>query len=620
MSNFNLQELKSEQSNKNRYRRRIAHLTGKGMYVGSIETVVEESISNLNKGVKSFVVYGEPQSGKTEMMIALTGRLLDEGYKIVIILLNDSVQLLGQNLKRFHKSKIDPAPKNFTEILPPNIEIGNKELIIFCKKNANNLKKLINKLGNHGGRVIIDDEADYATPNSKVNKDNEQSKINELTEKLIGNDGVYIGVTATPARLDLNRTHQNENEHWVDFEPHPLYTGRQTFFPSDFEFPYSLVALPEEHDNPVYLRKALFSFMVNVAYLNTQENSTDGEDSYSMLIHTSGKKVDHSVDQDQIVKFFKALGDENESKHEQYYREINEIAESRFPDAARDILIYILENNSRHNIIVMNSDSEANTAEYELATSPETPFTVIIGGNIVSRGVTFDNLLSMFFTRDVKHKLQQDTYIQRARMFGTRGKFLQHFELTIPKNLFLDWHKCFVFHQLSLQSRRKENKSPVWLEDKRVSAAASSSIDKTTVDVDSGEMSFEMFDYTEEDIKDVMSHDTNLGKLKALNKLLGEECFPSYLIEYVENFLPAQDSSIAFHESTDISGYKKNDKTDPDNIRRARGFIGTSEMNLKKYPSAVHHVKIFFNDKGKARVFYKYHGNIRFIKTNVKKV
>jgi len=61
-------------------------------------------------------------------------------------------------------------------------------------------------------RVIIDDEADYATPNSKVNK-NEKSKINKLTADLLGDQGTYIGVTATPARLDLNRTHQNQNEH-----------------------------------------------------------------------------------------------------------------------------------------------------------------------------------------------------------------------------------------------------------------------------------------------------------------------------------------------------------------------------------------------------------------------
>jgi len=70
----------------------------------------------------------------------------------------------------------------------------------------------------------------------------------------------------------------------------------------------------------------------------------------------------------------------------------------------------------------------------------------------------------MFFTRDVKHKLQQDTYIQRARMFGSRGNYLKYFELTIPKNLYLDWQTCFIFHRLSLEARKQNKTSPVWLD------------------------------------------------------------------------------------------------------------------------------------------------------------
>ena len=615
MSKFDLQSLKDAQSKKNRYCRRIAYLRKQGMCIDSIKSVVEESMRNVNNGTRSFVIYGEPQSGKTDMMIALTGRLLDEGFKIVIVLLNDSVQLLSQNLERFHESKIDPAPKKFTEVLPTDVKIGDKEWIIFCKKNANDLRKLIDKLGKRGGRVIIDDEADYATPNSKVNKQ-KQSRINELTTTLIGEDGVYIGVTATPARLDLNRTHENENESWVDFPPHPYYTGREKFFPADFStrLPYNLTLIPDGGgDNPVFLRDALFSFLVNVGYLNTQKNKREVD--YSMLVHTSGKKADHSIDYKQIIKIFEVLADEKDKKHKKYYKKIYEIAEKRFPDAAEKIVTYVLEHNSRHNAIVMNSDKEVNAADHKLATKPVSPFTIVVGGNIVSRGVTFENLLSMFFTRDVKHKMQQDTYIQRARMFGSRGEYLRFFELTIPNNLYLDWHKCFVFHHLSLQSRRKENKSPVWLEDKRVSAVAAASVKKTAVAVDSGEMSFELFNYDQDSIHKVMEFPTNLDKLRALNELLGNNCFPDYLIEYVENFLPDGENSIAFHEPKSISGYKSLNSEDKKNVRRSKGFIGKREREEDKFPNAIHHIVVLFNDSGNARVFYKYHGNIRFVKT-----
>src|SRR6202162_6398846 len=91
---------------------------------------------------------------------------------------------------------------------------------------------------------------------------------------------------------------------------------------------------------------------------------------------------------------------------------------------------YVVENISRASTVVLNSERDR-VAAGDSATEPTSPFTIIIGGNIVSRGVTFPNLLAMFFTRDVANKLQQDTYIQRARMFGARGEYLKHFELTI---------------------------------------------------------------------------------------------------------------------------------------------------------------------------------------------
>ena len=146
------------------------------------------------------MIYGEPQSGKTEMMIALTAKLLDLGIKLVIVLLNDSVQLLGQNLERFQRSGLSPAPKKFSELLPPEVTIGEHQWVIFCKKNSKDLQKLLEKIEANPNRVIIDDEADYATPNSKINRQ-EKSKINALTEKLIGKNGIYIGVTATPGRF-----------------------------------------------------------------------------------------------------------------------------------------------------------------------------------------------------------------------------------------------------------------------------------------------------------------------------------------------------------------------------------------------------------------------------------
>src|SRR5262249_16856349 len=157
----------------------------------------------------------------------------------------------------------------------------------------------------------------------------------------------------------------------------------------------------------------------------------------------------------------------------------------------------------------------------------------IIGGNIISRGVTFDNLLSMFFTRDVKHKLQQDTYIQRARMFGSRGRYLKFFELTIPAQLYQDWQKCFVFHRLALKSIEAGRGAPVWLSNERIAAVSSSSIDRANVALDSGEMSYAAFDYnaSASAINTIIeSSDTPIDRIGSLQTLLGDAASPQYLV------------------------------------------------------------------------------------------
>jgi hypothetical protein len=612
---FDLDSLKREAVVGNRYEKRLAHLVANGQEVDRIKGVVKTAVENIQTGQKSFVIYGEPQSGKTEMMIALTAKLLDEGHKIIVVLLNDSVQLLGQNLERFQRSGLSPSPKKFSEVLPPEVVIGKGQWVIFCKKNSKDLQKLIQKIDGHVDRVVLDDEADYATPNSKINQQ-EKSRINALTEKLIGKEGVYIGVTATPARLDLNRTHKNQNEYWIDFPPHSNYVGQDIFFPVNLDhLQFELCFLPDGGDHPHHLRETLFRFMVRVAYLNAFVH--ESEQNYSLLIHTSGRKDDHSVDFKQIVKVFEVLRDDKNKDYKSYYKKLWDISTELYGDKANDIVKYIIANSDRNNVVVMNSDKEVNAAENRTGTNPSAPFTVVIGGNIISRGVTFENLLSMFFTRDVMHRLQQDTYIQRARMFGSRKAYLPYFELTIPKGLYLDWQRCFIFHRLSLEARKQNNLSPVWLDGERITAAASSSIDKTNILVDRGEMSFDLFDYDADGINSILAKNiTPLLKVKALSELLGKKCLPDYLVNYMENFCPAGAGSIAVHGPKSIAGYAdKPGEIDKATITRTKGFIGEPQLEKSKFPDAIHHIIIFYNESGRARVFYKYEGNIRFLKT-----
>ncbi len=597
----------------NQYHLQLERLKREGKQVDCIVEAVQGALATLSADARSaFVIYGEPQSGKTEMMICLTARLLDEGRLFVLHLLNDSVDLLGQNLGRFQQSGLAPAAKNFTDILDPAIQIRGRQHVVFCKKNPRDLEKLLNKLGKLDNIVVVDDEADYASPNAKVNQ-HTRTRINELITKILGQTGDYIGVTATPARLDLNNTFDNDSSLWVRFRPHASYTGQDTFFPEKGPSPYRLTLLPPHFDAPRFARTAFFGFLVSVAHLNTRSDAA--EQNYSMLIHTSGKRVDHKADWYVFDKIVAALIDRDSSEFDRFTQEIWEIAATRYGTPNADALTnYILANIPRYAIFVLNSDRDF-VQNGLSATHPAALFTLIIGGNIVSRGVTFENLLSMFFTRDVKHRMQQDTYIQRARMFGSRGPYLREFELTIPEHLYADWNRCFVFHRLALAAIQRELGSPVWLTDNRIAAVASSSIDRSTVDVDRGEMAFHLFDFDDRYDAIASSRDDVGVKLEHLAATLGETVFPPYLKDFLIRTSPDPAADIAIHASSSISGYAtKEAGLDKDRIERRRGFMGTNQLERKRFPRAVHHIKVFYNEKGKGRLFYKFEGSIQFVK------
>jgi len=609
-NSINLSELRKKAKCLNRYENQLQRLQHADIPTDCIEQAVDGAISSLSEdATTTLVIYGEPQSGKTEMMICLTAKLLDIGHKMIVHLMNDSVDLLAQNLKRFKRSGLAPAPRISSEL--PQLLSGKRqnpqEFVAFCKKNARDLEKLIEGIKDLGKVVVVDDEADYATPNAKVNQ-GEKTSINRLVERLIGN-GFYIGVTATPARLDLNHTFNNDTEKWVRFPAHEKYTGQDVFFPISEKISYHLTLL-KQTGTPKDAQDALIRFLVTVAYLNVHENAV--AENYTMLVHTSGRKQDHETDREIIEDAVRSLTDTASEEFDSLARMVYETALERYPEAdAEELTGYVVSNASRTTLVVLNSERDR-TAAGDSATEPTSPFTIIVGGNIVSRGVTFQNLLSMFFTRNVRHKLQQDTYIQRARMFGARGSYLKHFELTIPKQLYADWHRCFVFHRLALDTI-KDIGSPVWIGDKRIAVTANPSIEKATVDMDRGEMSYELFDFSDDLDAIIQKNQKNVVTLREIREKIGNNALPKFLIDYIEMTSANDPTSLAIHTSSSIASY--GDDVDKKSISRRRGFIGLSQMEAKKFPGATHHVKILYNGDRKAKVFYKCKDSLQFIQS-----
>jgi hypothetical protein len=593
-------------------------------YVNAIENTIQETLKNLSDGATRLAIYGEPQSGKTEMMICLSARLLDEGHTCIIILVNDSLDVLSQNYERFLDSNLIPTPRNLSDLAQGVDLYKAKEQIIITKKNPSDLLKLIEylKTTKNQTRVVIDDEADHATPNAKVNKlidkktgeSNPKTAINKLVGQLIEltgpKNGIYIGVTATPQRLDLNNTFDNQREHWVLFDTHPNYHGHEVFFPSiesgEYQVKFHLEALPDDGDSPEYLQNALLRFMINVAHLNCSLPDTPGagQKNYCMLIHTSGTKEDHRGDYKEVVKVFEAIGQEKESKNlGRYFNKIESFATEMYPDEVLNIMQYIFDKCEAYTVKVINSERDRELEKITAVTDPKRPFTVAIGGNIISRGVTFDRLLTMFFTRSPKHKIQTDTYVQRARMFGSRSPYLDHFELHIPKSLYQDWHTAFYLHRLGMASLKTGE--PIWYENDRTSAVASSSKDKANIFQDAGEVDFDVFEFNEEIEKFTSEAKLGYDSFAKLMEMLPSNYLPTQITKTIESMKPNGDQSIVIHKSRSIKNHTSLTPEDVAEIRRGNKglFYG---KDASHFPLSVHHFQIFNNPAGNGRMIYKY--------------
>lgn len=600
--------------------------------INLITDPVNQIMSNLNNGSKSFVVYGEPQSGKTETMIALCCKLFDEGVNTIFVLMHDIKTLQKQNFQdRFVKNEnFRVTPILADEFIHTDEKTRkDKNWLIFGRKNSKQLQKLIHETRMLKNKVILDDESDYATPDAKKNKD-EPSKINQLMQDIVGETGCYIGVTATPGRMDLNNTLYNEADKWVFCEPGEGYTGVDYFFPENpnlIKNNYTLTLINPDVEYKTDLEKAIFRFMARNAYMNIAIN--DKPTNYSMVIHTSQKIVDHKQDRETVQKIVDALQGKNEDKKRKIFLRILAEVEKIFPakdheeDLHGKILAFIKKKSQTStNLFTLNSQSEID--DNIAALKAPMQFTFVFGGNTLSRGVTFENMLSFYFSRSVKRALQQNTYVQIARHFGYRRNTGLCFELTVPEDIWEKWYACFSCHQMSLDYARAGN--PLWIKHKFTNPTDSASIDRANVIAGSdGTLAFAKFKLTQE-IEDLFcnAYLDPVTKLTQFNFLTKDECFPLKEIERIKDHVEDPSRSVDIIVSKQRKGElrditKQNlSEEELENISRRRGSApGTSEKNIT---NAYCYVTPFKNSTtGEGRIHYTKNKSISYLQ-NLRKV
>ncbi len=183
------------------------------------------------------------------------------------------------------------------------------------------------------------------------------------------------------------------------------------------------------------LRNAIINFVVGGCIRIIQNGGTPkGKNNrFSFIVHTEIAKSAHQNQEDIIINLLEQMKDEviddtlliksyikrsydllSESIKEYGYEVPDlECVRKTFYEAIIDEWITKSIVNSENDINSLLDDS----GQLRL----RTPLNIFIGGQILDRGITISNLIGFYYGRSPK-KMQQDTVLQHARMYGYRKK------------------------------------------------------------------------------------------------------------------------------------------------------------------------------------------------------
>lgn len=336
------------------------NITEKGFSSKSIEEIEQSSINILQSlstdtketGPVKGLVIGNVQSGKTANMAGLMAMAADYGFNYFIVLSGVIESLRQQTDKRLFadmnaygngKWNWRPIrnPKVRSNISEQNISEFNLSLksrdryFTVCLKNKSRLQELYKWLKSDLNKtrqlkvLIIDDEADQASINTKNKDEGDYTAINGIIRKLVNDDQFagmnYISYTATPYANVLNET-SDESLYPKDFiallEPSEDYIGPKELFgmkEPEKSPGIDIVLQISERDAeivrdiqngktpdeslPKSFVKSIQWFLITVACMRKLQYKNP----VSMLVHTSFRVHHHEIIANKIKEYLLTL-------------------------------------------------------------------------------------------------------------------------------------------------------------------------------------------------------------------------------------------------------------------------------------------------------------------------
>jgi Z1 domain/Type III restriction enzyme, res subunit len=448
-----------------------------------VEEVVEKLLKEATSTKRPGILLGRVQSGKTRAYLGAIARAFDKGYDIAIILTKGTKSLAEQTFSRvkedFGEFEAADQVEIFDILSIPELtpyELTHK-LILIVKKEDDNLRRLLRffqegypELQNRSV-LIIDDEADLASISGRrVNGIASSGIIAQQIDKLRDSvtNSAFLQVTATPYSLYLQPEESVFANGTQLFKPkrpaftvilptHGKYVGGDEYFEksTDADSPafYFFREVPmQERDalkredrrrlqidrvltekNAAVLRDAIVTFLVGGAIRRLQQKSAGQRpQKYSFLFHTEQSRSSHEWQERVAAATRDALVDQAQADSPLF----NELIRAAFFDLQRSIELEAIALPSLEEvkksvveslitgqlmITKVNSDNDIKkllAADGQLKL--RTPFNMFIGGQILDRGITINNLIAFYYGR-TPHRFQQDTVLQHSRMYGARS-------------------------------------------------------------------------------------------------------------------------------------------------------------------------------------------------------
>jgi len=443
------------------------------------------------------LIIGDVQSGKTINYSGIICKAVDAGFRTVILLTGTTNDLRQQTQIRIDEAfvgvdsslmneeankltpigvgKFNPdaslrpiafttTAKDFNKNAAKQLSMtlsqgqGERPMLFVIKKNTSVLKSLLEWIQKHNQNesskinnsvLMIDDEADYASVNTKAT-DEDPSKTNKYIEDLLNvfRFSSYVGFTATPyANIFIDPATNEEMEHEGLFPKDYIYAldaptnyiGARNIFPAHGEYHHILrdiedaeehypIRHKKDHDFEVIsesLSEAIYTFLIaNVI----RDLRGDVNTHRSMMINVTRfvntQKMLHKAVRERLsdiktsIKLYaglapnKALQDEHinglfiafEKEYGSDEFSWNEIQSNLF--------------NSVMPVLAQVAHGGGDDLDYNLY--PDGLRTIVVGGQRLSRGLTLEGLIVSYIYRN---SMAYDTLMQMGRWFGYRKNY-----------------------------------------------------------------------------------------------------------------------------------------------------------------------------------------------------